>query len=206
MSDLKIVESEHPVKLDLGCGDRCEPGYTGVDFFMPGAEKVDLFKFPWPWADSSVDALHSSHFLEHIPAREVTAADLSVKLKKGESHPYIGKDMLCVFMDEAYRILKPQGEFKICVPNARSNRAFQDPTHRRFFVQESFFYFSAAWREQQKLGHYLCNCDFGFEIGHTMPAELGLLSPEVQARRFSECWNTVFDWIVRMVSNKKASS
>lgn len=205
MSDLQIVKEIPPLKLDLGCGENIAPGYTGVDQFAPNCQTVDLFKFPWPWADNSVDALRASHFLEHIPAREVEAGDILGKRGSATyrlASGYIGKDMLCSFMDEAYRVLKPGGEFMVIVPNARSNRAFQDPTHRRFFVQESFYYFNKGWRELQKLGHYLCSCDFGFESGHTMAADLQALSPEVQTRKFNESWNVIYDWHMRLISNK----
>jgi len=172
------------LRLDLGCGETPADGYEGVDKFAANAKhKVDLFQFPWPWADGSVEALHSSHFLEHIPADYLED----------------GRDRLCAFMDEAWRVLKKGGEFKIIVPNARSNRGFQDPTHRRFFVAESFYYFNKQWRDLNKLGHYLCQCDFGIEVNHTMPVELGALHPEAQARRFQENWNTVYDWVARLV-------
>src|SRR6266702_2390163 len=63
-----------PIKLDLGCGARRpEPkafgeGWTGIDIAEGiGADKViDLTKYPWPYADNSVDAIYTSHFLEHL--------------------------------------------------------------------------------------------------------------------------------------------
>ena len=44
------------LKLDLGCGQRKQEGYEGVDI-VPGEgidHIVDLFQFPWPFADRSV--------------------------------------------------------------------------------------------------------------------------------------------------------
>src|SRR5678816_2800742 len=127
---MDIATSTDLVRYDLGCGSRCKEGFTGVDKFAKGdkIQNVDLFKFPWPWADNSVDELHASHFLEHIPAREVEDRDCQHPDKGMPSHLY-GTDMLCAFMDEAWRVLKPGGVFAIVVPNARNNRAFQDPTH-----------------------------------------------------------------------------
>ena len=53
-----------PLKLDLGCGQNKQEGFTGVDLYAPWADvKLDLFKFPWPWKDGAVDEIHCSHAL-----------------------------------------------------------------------------------------------------------------------------------------------
>lgn len=184
--ELKQAASTDPVRLDLACGKTPREGFRGVDLYAEGAEKVDLWQFPWPWADGSVDELHCSHHLEHIPATALPN----------------GKDMLCAFMDEAWRVLKDKSVFTVIVPCARSNRAFQDPTHRRFFVAETFLYFNKAWRESQGLGHYLGVCDFGVEVNPIIPTELSLLHPEAAQRRFNGEWNTVLDWQARLVAHK----
>ena len=75
----KLVEAASPslIKLDLGCGLNPREGFEGVDLYGEKAKhKVDLFKFPWPFKDASVDEIHASHFLEPIPAREVEERDL----------------------------------------------------------------------------------------------------------------------------------
>ena len=57
-------------KLDLGCGPHKEDGYVGVDITQVGTKadiQHDLLQFPWPFEDSSVDELFSSHFFEHVP-------------------------------------------------------------------------------------------------------------------------------------------
>lgn len=189
------------MKLDLGCGNWPRAEHEGVDFFAPNAKhKVNLFAFPWPWADSSVDGLSSSHFLEHIPMVYVSSAG---DIKSIPTHPD-DRDLLCKFMDECYRILKPGGQFHITVPSGRSNRGFQDPTHRRFFVAESFYYFSATWREQNGLGHYLCSCDFEFRTWPTVPNALMQLPEQVQKIRYDSEWNTTLDWNCILTSKKKA--
>lgn len=187
------------IKLDFGCGKTPADGFEGVDFHEPTAKhKVDLFKLPLPWADNSVTEIRASHFLEHIPAREVEWRDM----RAAPTNMLPGKDFLCAFMDECYRILKPGGVMTVIVPSGRSDRAFQDPTHRRFFVESSFAYFSKAWRDANGLGHYLCSCDFGTEVFPSIPNELSVLHPEAQARRFREGWNTTVDLHARMVSLK----
>lgn len=178
--------STNPVRLDLACGQNPREGFRGVDKFAPNAEKVDLLKFPWPWEDNSIDELHCSHFIEHIPMAETEQ----------------GKDLFLAFFDEAYRVLKPEGVFTVICPCARNNRAFQDPTHRRFIVAETFLYLNRDWRKMNGLDHYLGECNFAIEVNHTMLAELGTLHPEVQARRFNESWNTIVDWHARLVAKK----
>jgi len=55
------------MKLNLGCGGDIKPGYVNVDFRdIPGVEKVDLSKFPWPWSDGQADEILMLDFLEHF--------------------------------------------------------------------------------------------------------------------------------------------
>lgn len=190
------------VKLDLGCGQSCKEGFEGVDLNAVEAKhRVDLFRFPWPFADNSVDELHASHLLEHIPAREVAAHDivaLPLVEHREACERFVGQDMLFAFMDECYRILKPDAWMTVIVPSGRSNRAFWDPTHRRFFMQETFLYFAAEWRKINKLDHYRVSCNFALDVGHTLPQEESLRSAEAQAQRFHTCWNVTVDWIAKL--------
>lgn len=172
------------IKLDLACGDNKKEGFTGVDITQTSSTDVvwDLMKFPWPWVDESVDEIHCSHFVEHLPMVEVE-----------------GKDLFFKFFDECHRILKPEGTMTVIVPNARCNRAFQDPTHRRFIVAETFLYLSKEWRDLNKLSHYNVQCDFSCNVDPIVPQELTLLHPEAQARRFNGEWNTILDWQAKLI-------
>lgn len=183
---LAQAPSTELVRLDLACGATPREGFKGVDLFAAGAEKVDLLRTPWPWADNSIDELHCSHFLEHVPME-----------MRGE------RDLLCALMDEAWRVLKHGAMFTVIVPNARSNRAFQDPTHRRFFVAETFLYFNKPWRDSTGLSHYLGTCNFDVQVDPIIPVELTTLHPEAQARRFNGEWNTVLDWQARLKAIKE---
>lgn len=212
----QLVEAPAPtmLKLDLGCGQSPRDGYEGVDLYGESAKhRVDLFKFPWPFENASVDAIHCSHFLEHVPAREIEERDLIGGIgTAGSTDPsspmytggkmadpsFLGQDMLFAFMDECWRILKPDCWMEIVVPSGRSDRAFQDPTHRRFFVPTTFAYFNAEWRKVNKLDHYRVRCNFGSEIGHTLPAEETLRSNEAQAMRFMHYWNVTVDWVAKL--------
>lgn len=198
-----VEQATKPVRLDLACGQTPIDGYEGVDRFAPeAARKIDLCRFPWPIADSSVDELYCSHFIEHIPNREIEPRDL-LDPNPQMLDRWAGVDMLIAFFDECWRILKPGGKFRVICPSLRSNRAFQDPTHRRFIAAETFAYFSRDWREANKLEHYLrARCNFGGACNHTLPADLSLLSPEAQAQRFHERWNQIHDWVADLVALK----
>jgi predicted SAM-dependent methyltransferase len=191
------------VKLDLACGQSAREGFEGVDVWPGARHVVNLMRFPWPWADNSVDELHCSHFIEHLPLRDLEERDLS-----GTDRTWLGRDFLFAFFDECWRILKHEGTMTVICPNARSNRAFQDPTHRRFIVAETFYYLNRDWRESQKLTHgpYDVKCHFGFNAVPIIPIELNALSPEVQQRRFNSEWNAVLDWQASLVCLKPAAA
>lgn len=130
--------SDFQLKLDLGCGSNKREGFIGVDSIaFPGVDVVvnlvqrrdkfvvgdDNFK-PWPWKDSSVTEVHSSHFVEHLDAVE-------------RVH----------FVNELYRVLVPGGRAQIIVPHWASCRAYGDPTHKWPAISEFWFYYlSREWR------------------------------------------------------------
>lgn len=199
-----------PLLLDLAAGQNPREGYEGVDIW-PGAKHcADLWKFPWPWADGSVEALHCSHHIEHIPCREVEERDILIDPKKdgieaweAAKKEWVGRDMFFAFFDECWRILKNGGKMSVICPCARNNRAFQDPTHRRFIVAETFLYLNENFRKGNKLDHYRVKCDFNVQADPVVLTEMSLLHPEAQQRRFTESWNTIIDWSANLVAVKK---
>ncbi|MEK7466881.1 MAG: hypothetical protein AAB074_05645 [Planctomycetota bacterium] len=200
-----VLSPARELKLDLACGQSCREGFEGVDMFADAKHRVNLMKFPWPWADSSIDELHCSHFVEHIPMVYVSPEGdyRDVPASTGD------RDLFFAFFDECWRILKPGGLVTVIVPALRSNWAFQDPTHRRFLPSEAFLYLNREWRVANRLDHYKATSDFvaatgvgGPQVDGNVPIEEGLRSPEVQAARFASLWNTVLDWCVRMRSCK----
>jgi SAM-dependent methyltransferase len=185
------------LKLDLGCGDSPAAGYEGVDRFA-GAKVthvVNLFKFPWPWADSSLAELRASHFLEHVPMIEVD--DDGNQVPFGE-----GTDLLFKLMNEAHRVLAPGGWFEIIVPAAHSDRGFQDPTHRRFFVTNTFAYFWKDWREANNLTHYGATCNFVSNVSFAVDSAVSLLHPEAQQKHIQSYWNGIQDILAKMQAVK----
>lgn len=194
------------LRLDLGCGNTPRDGFEGVDIAGDKAKhKVDLFRFPWPWEDNSVEEIHASHFLEHIPAREVEDRDYNgcgVAFAGKEHNRFLGQDMLFAFMDEAWRVLKPGGFMHVIVPHLRSDRAFQDPTHRRFFCEATFFYFWAEWRKLN-VPQYPVRCNFeALGINSTIPHEIGLRTPEVQGELIRTRWNVAIDLVAKLKAIK----
>lgn len=107
------------MKLNLGCGEKKIPGFVGVDKIKTSAADVvhDLNIFPYPFPDNCADEIVLDNVLEHLG--EVIAV-----------------------MEEVYRLAAPGAIIKIMVPYFKSNSAFTDPTHRHFFTETSFKYFS----------------------------------------------------------------
>lgn len=115
------LTTPHVSKLNLGCGDRVVDGWTNVDyalgarlsklpFFAAVNRRLRIFttvdwdsrivlhnlttRFPWP--DSSVDVVYSSHTLEHFHKEDGRA-----------------------FLKECHRVLRTRGIIRIVVPDLR---------------------------------------------------------------------------------------
>jgi SAM-dependent methyltransferase len=112
-------EAPGKIKLNIGCGRKRLPGFIGVDKFEGPATDVahDLERFPWPFESGSVDYILMDNVLEHLTDTIGT-------------------------MEECHRILRPGGILRVIVPHASSTFAFADPTHRHYFTEETFWYFS----------------------------------------------------------------
>lgn len=108
------------MKLNLGCGNKRLAGFTGVDRIKTPAVDViyDLDVFPYPFADNSVDEILLDNVLEHL-------------------------DDVIKVTTEIYRLAAPGALIKIRVPYFKSNSAFTDPTHKHFFSETSFKYFTS---------------------------------------------------------------
>lgn len=180
------------VVLDLGCGQNkvtreqlVEQGIVksekvqiiGVDIAkVKGVDKVwDLTKFPYPFKPQSIDAVYSSHFIEHL----------------------VGSDRV-KFMEEIYRILKPKGRVRFIHPYYKSSRAVQDPTHQwPPICEESYLYFNKGWRDANKLDHYKIRADFDFTIFYSfMDNTWALKNEETRNFAIQHYFNVVADMIV----------
>jgi ubiquinone/menaquinone biosynthesis C-methylase UbiE len=117
-----------PLLLELGCGGtKRRDEAVGVDLLdLPGVDIVgDALEVLRSLPDGSVRAIHSEHFLEHIPDAEA-------------------------LVREAARVLETGGEFRAIVPHFSNPHFYSDPTHRTFFGLYTFSYWvrSVPWRRQ----------------------------------------------------------
>lgn len=188
------------VLIDLACGQTPREGYQGVDIVGGnGIIQFDILKYPWPWSDNSVDKLHCSHFIEHIPMIEVD--------QHGNQVAYgAGQDALFRFFDEAWRVLKPDGLLEIIWPCSRSDRAFWDPTHRRFLPAQFLMYLNDTWRKTNKLDHYNVHCNFVDNLNFTIDSSLNALSDEARQRHFQNYWNAILDFWAKLRAIKPGST
>ncbi|MFM6021827.1 MAG: class I SAM-dependent methyltransferase [Dolichospermum sp.] len=81
--------------LNLGCGDRYHPDWTNINFISTDEGVIaHNLKQGIPFPDESFDVVYHSHVLEHFPKTE------------GER-----------FIQECYRVLRPQGVLRVVVPD-----------------------------------------------------------------------------------------
>lgn len=114
------------IKLDIGCGDKCLPGFIGVDIRPPAEIICDLEKESLPFEDNSVAMVNSTYFFEHI------------------------ENPLQV-MQEIWRICMPGALVQIQVPYWGCESAFRDPTHKKYYSHRSWEYFDSR---QLQVPHY----------------------------------------------------
>jgi hypothetical protein len=152
-----VVDTQQPLRLDLGCGKNKRPGFTGVDRrAFEGVDVVTDLTTAWPWADSSVDEIHMSHILEH----------------------FTGVERVHIF-NEMHRVLVKGGKAQIITPHWCSNRAYGDFTHAWPPVSEMlYFYVSKAWRLQNapdndsQWNPQGYSCDFEATWGYSLHPDL----------------------------------
>jgi ubiquinone/menaquinone biosynthesis C-methylase UbiE len=118
---MKFKKEECLMKLNLGCGSQVPDGWINVDYalgarfaknpiFRALNRKLRVFDLDWnekiylhnltkqfPWADSSIDVVYSSHTLEHFT--------------RGDGRR---------FLAECHRVLRNNGIVRIVVPDLRN--------------------------------------------------------------------------------------
>ena len=123
-------------KINLGCGTDIRDNFINVDKFpLNGIDVVhNLSKFPWPFNNGQFDEAIMINVLEHLP--DTIAA-----------------------IEELWRILEVGGKATIRVPYWNCRDAYIDPTHRKYFHQESLNFYDPS-KYQCKKRPYLANARF----------------------------------------------
>jgi predicted SAM-dependent methyltransferase len=169
------------MRLDLGCGRTPREGYEGVDIIkLDGVTHVqDLFRPYWQkFKSNSVEAIHCSHLVEHVPN-------------------------LVGFANELWRICEPDAEVVIQHPYEFSHRAWRDPTHIRCLNEESWLYWDANWRASVGIDHYPMNCDFEIvDIQALASPEYQDRKPEELADLCRKFLNVIDDLVVTLKARK----
>lgn len=112
------------IHLDLGCGTKKHGEYyTGIDINeYEGVDIVQDLRFSQlPFESESVDGVYTAHFLEHLTFEE----------------------NLHLF-NEVYRVLKQGKVFEIIVPHGMSYAGMVDLSHKTFWTEDTFGYFTPA--------------------------------------------------------------
>lgn len=122
------------MRLDLGGGLVPAPGHVNIDLIKEADIVWDLNEglpdsvmHPSPEYPEPVEGIRAMHVLEHL-------------------------DEIIPLMNDCFEALQSGGKFEISTPLAGTPQYWQDPTHRRGFVPESFLYFVAGspYEKEQK--------------------------------------------------------
>lgn len=120
--------------VNLGCSDDLIPNWVNVDQSRPDVVpdgisfiEADLAN-AWPFPDSSVDELRAYDVFEHVENE-------SFRADKGA--------IWC--MNEAHRVLKPDGILDLIVPCLPGSAPFVDPTHVQRWCADWRYYFDRRW-------------------------------------------------------------
>ena len=130
MSVRDIVADKSGIQLDIGCGHNKQgPDWVGLDVQdLPDVDIVhDFNQHPWPLPDECAIRAICSHVVEHIPPIAITDS--------GTRFPFIE------FMDEVWRVMKPDGQFAVSLPYGTSPGMLQDPTHCNWCNENTWLYF-----------------------------------------------------------------
>jgi len=105
-----LLAERSGIRLDIGGGGNPQKGFVNLDMRdMPGVDIVhNVEVIPWPLPDECVIIAIASHLVEHI-------------------NPAGGGFLR--FMDEIWRVLKPDAQLAVSTPYAGSMGYWQDPTH-----------------------------------------------------------------------------
>jgi len=106
------------LKIDLGCGKNKNEGFVGIDIKnLKGVDIAYDLNKGIPFKKNEVEEVFTSHFLEHC-------------------------DDIVFMMEEIWRTCKNKAKVTIIVPYYTWKFSFADPTHKHFFTEDTFYYFT----------------------------------------------------------------
>jgi len=119
----KLAREKSGLCLDVGCRDRKEPNWIGIDGRVRvGVDIVhDLASFPYPLDSESCLTIKAAHVIEHIPP-----------------------GLVFLWFDEMWRLLKPDGQLAVSAPYAGSLGFWSDPTHCTGITEGTFQHLDPA--------------------------------------------------------------
>ncbi len=181
---------KNKLKIDLGCGRAKTKGFKGVDITKNGTKADivhDLFQFPWPFKDNSVEEFVANYIVEYIP--------------RGGDDPI--SDPFFTFMDEVYRALKPGGIITIRSPYYSSAKSYQDPLQKRVISERMFLFLNKNFRDTNGISHYKVNSNFDvIDIQQGVSNALTGKSQEAIQQMIANDWNIIEDLIIKLKKSK----
>jgi predicted SAM-dependent methyltransferase len=110
-----FLKKRKKIFLEIGSGNKKgKNGWITVDM-QHGADITHDLKKGIPLPDASVDEIYASHVLEHISFKD-----------------------LIVLLQEIYRVLKQNGKFSVCVPDA--SLYIRSYINKQMFLPEEKYY------------------------------------------------------------------
>lgn len=135
------------IKLDIGCGANPPEGFIGIDiqkFDNPRIIQHDIETYPWPLPSECVTLATASHVAEHINPAKFGFVN---------------------WMNEIWRVLKPDGQLMMSMPYGVSPGYIQDPTHCNPCNEFTWAYFdplhdSGFWKFYKARPFRILSCAF----------------------------------------------
>lgn len=117
-------------RLDLGGGHVPAPNHINIDIVAEADIKWDLNKGLPPVIKNEVEGIRCHQVLEHLTS-------------------------IIPLLNDCWEVMKEGAVMEISTPLAGTTQAYQDPTHIRCYVPETFLYFkenSPFEKEQNEYG------------------------------------------------------
>lgn len=181
-------------KLNIGCGRHVLNGYINVDKIdHPGVIRLDMFQYPWPFDQNTFDEFICSHIVEHIPHEakpSILTATSPAFLARWQELEHL--DGFFAFFAEIWRTGVNGARVHVTAPHGFTYGAFQDPTHTRYLVPQTFSYLVPD--PDSKDFDY--NLPFKFAVG-----EIRFDKPEYITAERIGLWEKQVDWLWNQTQN-----